>query len=125
SCTKDQDCATGASRDLCLASPSGATFCARDCTTIGCPNGFQCKMVTVADMSMQQCVPNTGSCDCNNTNSGITKGCTIQTPYSVCTTPTITCNGNAGWGVCTPPSTTDKPDDNFTDSNCDGIDGDI
>jgi hypothetical protein len=126
-CTNDQQCGNGAERDLCLPSPSGATFCSRDCSTIGCPAGYQCKSVAVGDAgTFQQCVPNSGACDCNDVNKGITKPCTITTPYSVCTTPSITCNGSAsGWGACTPPSTTDKPDDNFTDSNCDGIDGDL
>ena len=30
-----------------------------------------------------------------------------------------------GWSVCEPPSPTDDPDGNYTDDNCDGIDGDI
>src|SRR5439155_9453984 len=80
----------------------------------------------VSDMgTFKQCVPTSGSCDCDASKAGTMINCPITTPFGTCT-GTRTCNGAAGWSMtCAPPSANDAPDDNYKDDNCDGIDGDV
>ena len=124
-CQQNGECSTGG-HDWCLPSPVGGHFCGRDCSKIGCPNGFSCQSVTDGTgASSMQCVPTSGSCDCDASKTGMTVACDIQTPTGVCK-GTRTCQGAGGWTTtCAPPSTTDTPDDNYSDDNCDGIDGDV
>ncbi len=128
-CVDDSECGllgTGA----CLEYDNGAKFCARDCAVESCPTGYQCQTVSVDSgdgsgtlVDLEQCVPASGACDCNATFEGNTEGCTLATPFGSCD-GTRTCQGAGGWGQCEPPSPTDRPDGNFFDANCDGIDGD-
>src|SRR5262249_24932038 len=57
-------------------------------------------------------------------NAGRTVACSITTPTGTQCAGMRTCNGAQGWSACAPPSSTDLPEDNFADANCDGIDGD-
>src|SRR5262245_58759944 len=120
-CSQSEECSTVA-RDLCLTAPTGGSFCARDCSTIECPQGYVCTDVTVQGTVFKQCLPASGACDCNAVNAGAKKPCDIETPFGKCS-GTRTCLGAAGWGDCQPPSTSDEPDGTFTDNDCDGIDG--
>jgi hypothetical protein len=125
-CQQNSECSVGG-HDWCLPTPVGGHFCGRDCSKIGCPNGFSCTDVSAGDMGPagKQCVPTSGSCDCDASKAGMTVPCSITTPTGTCA-GTRTCNGASGWSnMCTPPSSTDTPDDNYTDDNCDGIDGDV
>jgi hypothetical protein len=123
-CMAASECSAGG-KDLCLPASTGGTFCGRDCSTIACPMGYSCQNITQGGNMFKQCVPNSGSCDCNSpANMGLTQSCQITTPFGMCT-GSRTCNGASGWGACAPPSPTDVPDGNFVDDNCDGIDGDI
>ena len=124
-CNQSSECSLGG-HDLCLPTPVGGHFCGRDCSKIGCPNGYACTDVPNSDMgTSKQCVPTSGSCDCDASKAGTTVACDIQTPTGVCK-GTRTCNGASGWsGTCAPPSASDGPDDNYGDDNCDGIDGDV
>jgi hypothetical protein len=124
-CANDGECSVGG-HDLCLPTPVGGHFCGRDCSKISCPSGFDCKDVAVGDMgNFKQCVPTSGSCDCDASKAGMMVACDITTPFGTCK-GTRTCNGASGWSTtCAPPSGTDVPDDNYTDDNCDGIDGDV
>ncbi len=126
-CQHDSEC-TLIGQDLCLPDALGDKFCARDCSTVvDCPTGYTCDALTVNGTSVKQCLPNSGACDCVAANVGMQRGCSIATPapYNTTCGGTLTCNGNAGWGACTPPASTDDPDDAYTDANCDGIDGDV
>ncbi len=124
-CQQNGECSVGG-HDWCLPTPVGGHFCARDCSKIACPNGFTCQDVTSGDMgTSKQCVPTSGSCDCDASKAGMTVPCTITTPTGTCD-GTRTCNGASGWSMtCAPPSGSDSPDDNYKDDNCDGIDGDV
>ncbi|HEY4242533.1 MAG TPA: hypothetical protein VGM88_22095 [Kofleriaceae bacterium] len=123
-CVMDTEC-TLYGADVCLTESSGAQYCGRDCSTISCPTGYDCADETINGNSYQECVPHSGACDCNDaTQSGSTENCNITTPLNTTCGGSATCGGTAGWGACQPPSTTDDPDDTYTDSNCDGIDGD-
>jgi hypothetical protein len=121
-CTESSQCST-VFPDLCLPQATGS-FCAQDCSVVECPAGYTCSTVNVSGTDYQQCLPDSGACDCDAADMGNTVGCTIATPFGFCGGQR-TCQGATGWGPCEPPSPTDVPDPTFTDDNCDGIDGDI
>ena len=125
-CTAHSECAL-IGQDLCVANALGDSFCARDCSTITCPAGYSCDVVEVENMDFEQCIPNSGFCDCVAENQGLTEACDIQTPAPFNTTcgGLRACLGEDGWGDCAPPTEDDDPDDAFVDANCDGIDGDV
>lgn len=122
-CQVDSECAAVGS-DLCLENDDGRSFCAIDCSTVGCPDDYTCSDVTVEGLDFRQCLPDSNACDCTEAQDGIAEACDIATDFGVCA-GTRTCGGGTGWETCAPPSTTDLPDGSFTDSNCDGIDGDV
>ncbi len=122
-CAADSECSLIGS-DKCIEYEPGKKFCGRDCSAIGCPAGYTCETVAVDAVNYEQCVPNSGACDCNAGLIDDTEGCEITTPFGTCA-GLRTCLGATGWGSCAPPSATDTPDGSFTDDNCDGIDGDV
>jgi hypothetical protein len=124
-CSDSAECST-TSQDICYPFPSGGKYCARDCSTVSCPTGYDCKQVqlTMGGPMLHQCIPVSGACDCNATLMNTVKSCSITTPFGTCA-GTELCNGTMGWGPCNPPSTSDFPDDNYKDDNCDGIDGEV
>jgi hypothetical protein len=124
-CQQDTECAQ-VGMDKCITESTGRSYCGRDCSTISCPTGYDCDKVTISGTDYKECVPHSGACDCNTAaQQGNTDACTIKTALGTMCAGTSTCGGTGGWGNCTPPSPTDDPDGNYTDDNCDGIDGDI
>ncbi len=123
-CSMDTEC-TQVGMDKCLSEADGS-FCARDCSTISCPDGYDCTPTDVNGTNYQECIPHSGACDCNTAaQMGGTNACQIATTFGRSCAGSETCAGVAGWSTCMPPSTTDDPDGTYTDDNCDGIDGDI
>jgi len=122
-CEMDSECAIVGS-DLCLTNADERSFCARDCSTISCPDGFTCSDVEVEGAMYKQCLPSSGACDCTDTETGTIEDCAIPTDFGDCT-GSRTCAGTTGWDTCQPPAQTDGPDGLFIDDNCDGIDGDL
>ncbi|MGE3765063.1 MAG: hypothetical protein AB7L94_22580 [Kofleriaceae bacterium] len=122
-CTMDSEC-TLIGMDKCVTYPDGDRACARDCSVVGCPTGFDCENVVIDNVNYKQCMASSGACDCTAANTGATQQCNITTPWNVCL-GTQTCAGATGWETCAPPSATDDPDATYTDQNCDGIDGDM
>ena len=119
-CQHDSEC-TLLGMDTCVQDASGRSYCARDCSTVACPTGYDCTQ----EGATKECMPHSGACDCNvASQNGTTEACTITTPLSTTCAGTSTCGGANGWGLCQPPSQTDNPDPSYVDSNCDGIDGD-
>ena len=104
--------------DLCLHDGDGDGFCARDCSAVGCPAGYACREVDGA----QQCVPDSGACDCRFASDSGSEACVIDTPAGACA-GVRTCLGAAGWSECEAAVGADPPDDAYQDANCDGIDG--
>jgi hypothetical protein len=124
-CQADHEC-TLLGMDKCLTEPTGRTYCGRDCSTVGCPGGYDCLDQVVNNVNYKECVPQSRACDCNAASQqGATDPCTIMTALGTSCAGTSTCSGAAGWGACLPPSPTDDPDGTYTDDNCDGIDGDL
>ena len=107
--------------DLCVSDGEGDGFCARDCSAVGCPAGYACREV---DGGAQQCVPQSGSCDCRFEGDGGNEPCVISTPDGACA-GVRTCLGVEGWGECEAAQGADEPDDGYQDANCDGIDGEL
>ncbi len=122
-CQADSECATVGS-DLCLENDDGRSFCAIDCSSVGCPDDYTCTDVTVEGIDFRQCLPDSNACDCTDALAGATEACDIQTDFGVCV-GNRACGGTTGWDTCEPPSPTDSPDGSFVDANCDGIDGEI
>ncbi|MBI4508251.1 MAG: hypothetical protein HY698_01360, partial [Deltaproteobacteria bacterium] len=123
-CTAPTECSL-ASADLCISFPTGGSFCGRDCSVIGCPDGYSCQDMTFNGRGYRQCIPQSGACDCNASLVDERKPCTITTPLATTCPGMRTCLGQAGWSACQPLSPVDEPDAAFTDDNCDGIDGDV
>jgi len=105
--------------DLCVHDADGDGFCARDCSAVGCPAGFACQQM---DGGAQQCVPQSGACDCRLEGDGGSEACVIDTPDGACA-GVRTCLGTGGWSTCEAALAEDPPDPAFEDANCDGIDG--
>jgi hypothetical protein len=123
-CNLSSECSS-AGKDLCLPGPFGGNYCARDCTSVSCPTGFTCNTLNIQGLTVKQCQPTMGSCDCHNAGQmGMSLSCNILTPFGNCAGSHV-CMGTSGWGNCQPPSPTDTPDATYSDDNCDGIDGDI
>jgi hypothetical protein len=122
-CTQDSEC-TLIGNDKCVPYADGDEYCGQDCSTVSCPTGFSCETVDIGGTDFDQCVAESGACDCTAANPGAMQPCNIITPWNVCL-GSQTCEGASGWGACEPPSPSDDPDSSYTDSNCDGIDGDL
>ncbi len=123
-CESDSECNLFGD-DLCLEGDNGLSYCSRDCAWADCPEGYTCEIVNVGGTDYDQCLPNSGSCDCNEDNTGITSPCVIPTTLGNDCPASRECLGASGWGTCEPPATTDDPDNAFVDADCDGIDGQI
>ncbi|RMH45127.1 MAG: hypothetical protein D6689_00580, partial [Deltaproteobacteria bacterium] len=120
-CEADSECSLiGA--DKCIPYPDGKRFCGQDCSLVECPDGYRCDTVSIDGTDYQQCIPQSGACDCDASTAGATEPCDIATPFGTCG-GTRTCEGDTGWSACAPPSPTDEPDGAFADDDCDGIDG--
>ncbi|TNF34554.1 MAG: hypothetical protein EP329_07090, partial [Deltaproteobacteria bacterium] len=112
-CTTDEQCIGEGS--ACVTLDDG-TFCAKACTTADdCNVGFACTEIAG---SGSQCVPVSGSCTCDGTNTSLSRSCSVTWTPADPTQPSVTCNGLEqctadGWGDCTLPTEV-----------CDGIDND-
>ncbi len=107
-CANDADCVGPGSKCLMIDSQ---LVCGRDCSPTsayagGCPAGYTCG-------AQQQCVPTTGSCNCQSAASiGAERGCSVSTSTATCN-GFQSCNGMA-WSSC------DVND--YNPEICDGID---
>ncbi|HEU5058739.1 MAG TPA: hypothetical protein VFU21_19535 [Kofleriaceae bacterium] len=118
SCEVSTACAQVGS-DLCVTDSEGDGFCARDCSAVGCPAGYACREM---DGGAQQCVPQSGACDCRFAEDSGSQPCVITTPDGACA-GVRSCLGVEGWSECEAAEAADEPDDAYVDANCDGIDG--
>jgi len=90
-------------------------FCTRACEDDSdCSESFVCAPTPAG----KQCVPASGSCTCDGTNTDLARACSVTFTPADPDQPVVTCKGfeqctPTGWGAC------DLPDD-----ACDGIDND-
>jgi len=117
-CVEDANC--GVTGDKCLELASGM-YCGRDCSTesvfgVDCPAGYECEDF---GGGVEQCVPQSGSCDCTPTNEGIHRVCVIENGFGTCM-GTETCDSALGWINCT-AKTPSAEICNGLDDDCDGF----
>ncbi len=112
-CSTDENClGEGAA---CVALAEGG-FCGKACQTQGdCPDGYGCQDVGKAS---HQCVPSSGSCSCDGTNTDLARACSVTWTPPDPNQPAYTCKGSEqctadGWGGCQLPV-----------EACDGLDND-
>jgi len=116
-CTADEQCIGEGS--ACVELDDGK-FCAKACTSgEDCNTGFECAEI---DGSGRQCVPASGSCTCDGTNTSLSRSCSVTYTPPDPTQPSVTCNGLEqctadGWGDCTLPV---EVCDNI-DNDCNGV----
>jgi len=117
-CAAHTEC--GTADDYCIQIGDEGKFCGLDCATLECPEGYICKEVAIPDLPkpVQQCVPVTGSCTCNQKHGGDEKPCKNTNDYGTCT-GTAVCDPKEGWGEC--GAAMPAPEDcNGVDDNCNG-----
>ncbi|MDP6945332.1 MAG: MopE-related protein, partial [Myxococcota bacterium] len=114
-----QECATDANclgADAACVALAEGSFCGKGCGVASdCPEGFSCDDV---GKPSKQCVPSTGSCSCDGTNSSLSVACDKTHTPGDPSQPAYTCTGSkqctsGGWGECDLPA-----------EACDGIDND-
>jgi len=116
-CLVDENCIVDDA--YCVAVGDEGTFCGLPCEVQqDCDDkvaGYTC--TDFGDFS--QCVPTTGSCTCDGSNTGFDKACSQVfepidgTPYTCFGKQTCT---DIGWGACVLP----EEECNLADDNCDG-----
>jgi hypothetical protein len=115
-CQVDEQCGSGKCVDI-----GGSGFCTRDCASDACPLGYTCidNDVETAGGFAKQCVPDNGACDCNASNDGQTRACSVQNEHGECF-GTETCDGGVGWTGCTALDPLPEVC-NGVDDDCNGI----
>ena len=116
-CVVDQQCGEG----LCVELTDGRA-CSRPCDTDGaCPAGFSCVDAPegAPEETPRQCVPDSGTCSCQEKNTGAVRPCSQVSDAGTCW-GIQTCDGASGWGACSAPLPTAE-DCNGKDDDCDGL----
>jgi len=139
-CFANSDCLVPG--DLCVQVES-ATYCARNCETEACPDGYTCSDID-GDL---QCLPNSGSCACPpgvdlTSDPDHCGECGNECEFDNALAECVNSDCALGqcklgfWDIDLDPSNgceyacdqvadSDEPDPDQLDTNCDGIDGDI
>jgi hypothetical protein len=115
-CITDDDC--NAPDAACLNLDDG-NFCATSCgAESACPLGYTCNST---DYDAPYCVPESGSCTCDGTNTSLSQACAVTYEPPDTEQPSYTCEGLrnctvSGWSECNLPVELCDGADN----NCDG-----
>ncbi|MCA9521158.1 MAG: hypothetical protein KC609_09300, partial [Myxococcales bacterium] len=119
-CQDDAQCQGGVCRELGFG-----TFCTQKCEADdSCPTGYKCETVKDgAGNDTKQCIPNNGTCDCTETNTGAKHLCQKQNDIGTCT-GLATCDPTQGWINCTAREPK-KEECNGIDDDCNGVADDL
>ena len=115
-CSVDENCAGDGAACLDLAE---GMFCGSACESEEeCQTGYEC---IAAGKPKKQCVPKSGSCTCDGTNTDLSSACSVTWTPPNPAQPAYTCNGLRlctadGWTECKLP--TEACDG--ADNDCDG-----
>lgn len=115
-CSSDANCL---GVDAACVALDGGSFCGQACATNDeCPDAYAC---TDVGLAASQCVPASGSCTCDGTNTDLSRACAVTYTPPDPTQPATTCNGfeqctSDGWAPCALP---EEACDGL-DNNCDG-----
>jgi len=112
-CANDDACYGGScieldNQQVCV-SPCGAA--AGSCAT-----GYSC---TDIGGGVERCLPDTGSCLCNDTTDGQTRTCKLENAFGVCFGEE-TCDASVGWQGCSATTPAAEVCDGV-DNNCNGV----
>jgi hypothetical protein len=114
-CTEDSNCAPEGGVCFYLEVDQ-ADFCTESCVVpADCPPGYSCVDI---DSAMNQCLPDTGSCTCDGSDTSLVRECELigpGAPPNICI-GVQTCT-TSGWGICDPPLELCDGRDN----NCNGM----
>ncbi len=121
-CNTAADCNTDMSAGGAGCIPMGAdgSFCGGDCTNSDCPDGYQCKDVSLPQGVKKQCVPISGKCECSKRAIALSLStkCYVKNDAGKCM-GTRTCT-QTGLSKC--DAKTPKPEEcNKIDDDCNGL----
>lgn len=116
-CTSDTQCG---SSGKCAAFDDG-NYCTQDCSENECKGGYVCAENDVEANGgfAEQCVPESGACDCTPDLYGETRPCLSGNDFGQCF-GTETCEQGQGWSNCTALEPMEEMC-NGQDDDCDGI----
>ena len=116
-CLQDADCPGGRCHLL-----DGQQVCGIDCNDDStCPPGNTCE--DVFGDGEGQCVPQTGSCTCDDSNANEQRICESSNPLGTCF-GRETCDPERGWVGCNAPTPAEELCDQL-DNDCNGFTDDI
>lgn len=116
SCLDDSSC-NPSGGDRCL-SVEGQMACGRDCTFEDCPLGYSCSTVTDDGQTFRQCLPESGTCACDESSSGQVRGCERENEIGICSGQQV-CQPPQGWSDCSALEPAEESC-NGLDDDCDG-----
>ena len=115
-CETDDDC-FGA-QCASLEDLDERSFCLTPCDLEhACPTGYDCRVLDGA--ASASCVPENGSCDCDEAAAGFMKACEQENEVGTCF-GFQRCELGLGWSACDAPGATLELC-NGLDDNCDGV----
>ena len=117
-CLADKQCNGG----KCVPFGAGEdqTFCLSLCETADdCPTSFGCGTVNDPNgETFKGCIPESGNCDCTQSNVGDVRGCQASNEVGTCHGFEL-CEGATGWSQCSAPQPLYEICDG-KDNNCNG-----
>jgi hypothetical protein len=124
-CRQDSDCEQARpGRSACVPYGPEGSFCGIECDgdELQCPEGYECKAVTLSTESVSQCLPVSGTCPCTQKykDGGFLTTCYVETRGIGKCEATRTCD------VPCPAPAPKAEECNLKDEDCDGaIDNDV
>ena len=114
-CAADSQCGGGVCVEL-----DEASYCAYQCDPKSpCPASFSCQGIIKNEVSMEVCLPDSGSCECTSNTEGQLRPCTKENDFGACV-GYEKCDSAVGWVECNAPEPEGESCDG-KDNDCDGL----